>query len=131
MGYDIRIEGQFILDRPLTKEHKTILEVFAKSEHTPGEDGKPRNAECLYCQWVPTKDGGGICWDGDEKFYCWLDWLAYLIERYLKPWGYLLNGDVRWVGDGETNYLGKRVLDQGTIVVRDNVIQISDDPSPA
>jgi hypothetical protein len=131
MGYDTRFEGIFILDRPLTKEHKTVLEAFARIEHRPGEDGQPPYPECLYCQWEPTEDGTAIVWNRGEKSYCWLEWLEYLIQRFLKPWCYRLNGEVRWVGDGEINYLGRRVLDQGTIVVRDNVVETIDDPNAA
>ena len=131
MGYDTRFVGHFILDRPLMKEHKASLEEFAEIVHTPGEDGKPRYPECQYCQWVPTMDATGIGWDGGEKFYCWLEWLAYLIERYLKPWGYRLNGEVRWVGEGETHSVDRRKRDQGLIIVRDNVVETIDDPSPA
>jgi hypothetical protein len=94
MGYNTRFDGDFILDRPLSREHKVALERFAEMEHTPGEDGKPLAPECHWCQWVPSADGTRSCWDGQEKFYCWEEWLKYLIEHSLEPWGYRLNGEV-------------------------------------
>src|SRR5262245_22831050 len=130
MGYNTRFEGHLILDRTLTREHMAILERLAETAHTPGEDGTPPEPECEYCPWEPTRDGAGIRWNGCEKPSCWLEWLGHLVERHLQPWGYRLNGEVRWVGDGETTYLGKRVLDQGTIVVRDNVVSVIEDENP-
>lgn len=40
-----------------------------------------------------------IVWDGCEKFYFYIEWLEYLIENFLKPWGYKLNGSVSWRGE--------------------------------
>jgi hypothetical protein len=68
----------------------------------------------LWCQWVPTEDRKGIAWDGGEKFYSYEGWLRYLIKHFLKPWGYKLNGEVRWMGEESS--------DRGTIVVKDNVV---------
>jgi hypothetical protein len=38
MGYSTIFEGTFTLDRPLSPEHKGILEQLAQEEHLPGED---------------------------------------------------------------------------------------------
>ena len=69
-----------------------------------------------WCQWVPSEDGCHICWDQGEKFYDYIEWLVYVIEHYLKPWGYHLNGEVEWFGS-ERGDLGK-------IVVADNVVTV-------
>lgn len=53
----------------------------------------------LNCQWVPTEDGRAIIWDNGEKFYNYAEWLEYLVEHFLKPWGYTLHGEVAWQGD--------------------------------
>ena len=51
-----------------------------------------------------------------EKFYDYVGWIEYLIANFLKPWGYVLNGEVEWHGeDGD---------DRGMIVVKDNVVSI-------
>ena len=73
----------------------------------PGQPG-------LWCQWVPTSDGRGIEWDGREKFYEYEAWLIYIIETFLKPWGYTLNGEVIWTGE--------RSSDIGKLMVADNVV---------
>jgi hypothetical protein len=69
----------------------------------------------LWCHWVPTKDRLAIAWDGGEKFYCYVEWLKYLIEIFLDPWGYSLNGEVTWAGE--------EYGDTGIIRVVNNVVQ--------
>lgn len=79
-----------------------------------GKDNPPTGQPGLWCQWRPTEDGAGIEWDGVEKFYAYTEWLRYLVDHFLAPWGYVLNGEVKW--DGEDRG------DLGVIVVVDNVV---------
>lgn len=72
----------------------------------------------LWCQWMPGEDGKTIEWDGGEKFYCYVEWLEYIIEHFLQPWGYVLNGDVYWEGEDGAS-------DTGRISVMDNVVNVS------
>lgn len=74
-------------------------------------DGQPG----LWCQWVPTDEGTAIVWDGNEKFYYYVEWLEYLIEHFLGPWGYKLNGQVTWRGEDFD--------DSGVLYVRDNRVK--------
>lgn len=74
----------------------------------------PPSQPGLWCQWVPTEDNAGIEWDHGEKFYDFVEWLKYLIEHFLKPWGYILNGEVEWRGED--------IEDMGLIVVKDNIV---------
>jgi hypothetical protein len=74
----------------------------------------PHGQPGLWCQWVPTEDLKGIEWDGNEKFYSYVEWLEYIIENFLKPWGYTLNGEVRWRGE--------EFSDIGVITVKDNAV---------
>lgn len=74
----------------------------------------PIEQPSLWCQWIPTKDGNGIEWDEGEKFYCYVEWLEYLIAHFLAPWGYLLNGDVYRDGEDPDDF--------GRIRVTDNVV---------
>jgi hypothetical protein len=127
MGYDTTFDGMFRLDRPLTPEHKAVLDELAQEEHVGGEDGKPirevrSGRPCIYCQWRTTDDGMFIIWDMGEKFYGWLEWLTYIVEHYLKPWGYRLNGEVRWRGDDRS--------DSGIIFIKDNRIEAVQDVNP-
>lgn len=72
----------------------------------------PTGQPNLWCQWVPNEEGTAIVWDGCEKFYDYAAWLAYLIEHFLAPWGYTLNGEVTWQGEDPS--------DMGKLVVEDN-----------
>lgn len=81
------------------------------------DSNKPPNGQPgLWCQWVYEidKDGFGIEWDQNEKFYNYEEWLVYIIDHFLKYWGYTLNGQVEWRGEDDT--------DLGLIVVKDNVV---------
>jgi hypothetical protein len=70
----------------------------------------------LWCQWRPDEGGTAIVWDEGEKFYDYVEWLRYLVEHFLRPWGYVLNGEVTWQGE-ESDDIGK-------IVVADNKIEV-------
>ena len=76
----------------------------------------------LWCQWVPSEDGSAIEWDQGEKFYYYFAWLRYLIQNFLAPWGYKLNGEVAWSGDS--------LDDNGVIYARENVIEAVADTNP-
>lgn len=56
----------------------------------------------------------GIAWNGHEKFYDYVEWLEYLVENFLKPWGYKLNGTVTWQGEDSGDF--------GKIIVKENVV---------
>jgi len=70
----------------------------------------------LWLQWIPSKDGKYLEWDGGEKFYHYVEWLEYLIKKILAPNGYSLTGDVEWLGEDAD--------DRGLISIKDNVITV-------
>jgi hypothetical protein len=72
----------------------------------------PSTQPSLWCQWTPNEDGTAIEWDEGEKFYNYVEWLDYLIENFLNPWGYKLNGEVEWQGED--------CSDMGIVVVTDS-----------
>lgn len=113
MGYTTDFYGEFKLDKALTVAQKKELEDFAEERHGGNMDvhvGFPG----FYCQWVPTVDGDGIEWDGNEKFYEYVEWLEYIIKHFIEPWGLKLNGEVEWQGESND--------DRGLIVVVDNEV---------
>jgi hypothetical protein len=116
MSYRACIDGRFTLDRPLSVEHRVTLEKFAAERHEKrGDPNYP------WCQWVPSEDGTGIEYTEDEmSAYYVPEWLREVVERFLKPWGYTLNGRATWHGEdlGET--------DLGVIVVRNNEVRWAD-----
>jgi hypothetical protein len=109
MGYTTDFEGRFNLSRELTRKEDRELREFADRDHR-----KETNVPGYYCQWVPTDDGLGIAWDGGEKFYEYVEWLNYIIEHFMRPWGITVNGEVKWFGESSS--------DTGMIVVTDNVV---------
>lgn len=78
----------------------------------------PKGQPSLWCQWTPSEDLKGIEWNGGEKFYSYVEWLQYIIGHFLKRWGYVLNGEVRWQGEDDE--------DCGIIVCRDNVVMTAE-----
>ncbi|MGL4551555.1 MAG: hypothetical protein ACRC33_10240, partial [Gemmataceae bacterium] len=84
----------------------SILDYNAPPAEQPG----------LWCKWVPTDDAAGIQWDGGEKFYSYVEWLKYLLQHFLTPWGYVVHGRVEWQGEEDE--------DRGTIHVRENRIEV-------
>lgn len=79
----------------------------------------PKGQPEVWCSWEPTDNNKCIAWNEVEKFYSYIAWLEYLIEHFLKPWGYILNGKVRWIGEDSEN-------DQGLIYVLNNKIATFD-----
>ncbi len=76
-------------------------------------DGQPG----FWCGWTISDSLVVIEWDGSEKFYYYIEWLTYLINHFIKPWGYVLNGEVK--------YRGEDFNDVGIIVVKDNVVSVN------
>ena len=74
----------------------------------------PSTQPGLWCQWIPTDDGCELVWDGGEKFYNYVEWLDYLIDKILAPRGYTLNGECQWFGEERD--------DVGVIIVKNNKV---------
>jgi hypothetical protein len=64
----------------------------------------PGSQPNLWCQWVPDETGTHLEWDQGEKFYNYREWLAYLTEHFLTPWGYTLSGEVSYQGENEDDH---------------------------
>jgi hypothetical protein len=75
----------------------------------------PDSQPSLWCQWVPDDWNAAIEWDGSQKFHRYVEWLGYLIDHFLAPWGYVLSGTVEWRGED--------LDDHGRILVADNVVR--------
>jgi hypothetical protein len=115
--------------RPDTERIAVGLPLENDGEFYVGEEGSwqdeavidynkpPAGVPELWCQWVPTEDGTEIEWDGAEKFYEYVDWLQYLVDHFLEPWGYQIDGSVEWAGEDHD--------DRGQINVKDNKIEVA------
>jgi hypothetical protein len=74
----------------------------------------PRSQPGLWCQWTVNDEGTQLYWDEGEKFYDYVDWLEYMIEKFFVPWGKKLDGVIDW--DGEDSD------DRGRIIVQANAV---------
>lgn len=105
------VDGEFYVGgegiHQLENRHDTIVD-----NNTP-----PSTQPSLWLQWIPTENGKYLEWDGEEKFYNYIEWLEYIIEKILTPNGYKLNGEVE--------YYGEEADDKGTIAIIDNNIIVS------
>lgn len=61
----------------------------------------PAGQPHLWCCWRPTADGLGLHVEDHGYHYGYSAWLEYLAGRFLRPWGYVLSGEVRYQGDAE------------------------------
>lgn len=107
VGPEYGIEGEFYVDGTgwAGQDSDTTVINYNKPPSTqPG----------LWCQWVPTDDGSELVWDGGEKFYNYVEWLQYLIDKILAPRGYTLNGECQWFGEERD--------DVGVIIVKNNKV---------
>jgi hypothetical protein len=146
MGYTTDFNGKFALNKPLDDDLYNFLIKFSETRRmarnvdpkygVEGEfyvDGKggfgqahedniidnnrpPKTQPGLWCQWVPTEDKMFITWDGGEKFYQYIEWLLYIIENFLAPKDYVLNGEVEYEGESRDDF--------GKIVVKDNEVSV-------
>lgn len=146
MGYTTYFEGEFKLNKKLDEETHTFLnklnrtrrmarnvdpkygvegEFYVDGGGFAGQDREenvidhnrpPSTQPSLWCQWVPTEDGTAIVWDEGEKFYEYVPWIDYIVEKILKPRGYSLTGEVTWRGEEDT--------DMGKICIENNEVHV-------
>lgn len=80
MGYTSEFYGEITIEPPLNGDEIAFLTAFAEERH---EDDPA--APGIWCQWVPRAFGSVLAWDEGEKFYNAAEWMAYLIDHFLKP----------------------------------------------
>ncbi|MGA8116100.1 MAG: hypothetical protein WCA46_20770 [Actinocatenispora sp.] len=109
MGYTTTFTGRVTVVPPLNGHEIDYLERFAGScrmHRTKGPyfvDGGGHRGQDIepdvldggraappeqpgrWCGWVPSADGSSLGWDGGEKFYDSAEWMAYLIDTFLRP----------------------------------------------
>ncbi len=107
MGYTTEFRGRFELHPSLS--HEQWLEIGDLSEKRGGDTPDS------YCQWVPSREGDALVWDGGEKFYYYADWLQWIIDNKLKPWGINIAGAVTWQGE-EVGDVGRLEVVDGKAV---------------
>jgi len=109
MGYTTRFIGKLKLNKVLDKS--TILEIKKLNEYNPYVKGKKdSNKPQSYCQWVVDADKKHLSWDGQEKFYHYVEWLDYIIKKILKPKHYVLSGELIAEGENIESDVSKIVI---------------------
>lgn len=122
MGYTTKFSGAFKLDRQLTPEHAEELHALVNYDDRPStRDGQPD----AYCQWRPTRTLTGIEWDQNEKFYKYVEWLQFIVDRKLTPWGYTLTGSVEYQGE-TIGDCGLLVVEDGKVCQREKIVDLTD-----
>jgi hypothetical protein len=91
-----------------------------------------RASRACGCHWVPNEDGSGLEWDGTEKFYAAEEWMAYLINHFLKPAAEASKSDdpqfsqftFDHVLGGEIEAQGEQPDDKWLLKVKDNEVTV-------
>lgn len=86
----------------------------------------PLGVPGLWCQWI-INDDDELEWDGNEKFYDYVEWIDYLINKIFEPEGYILNGTIEFEGEDRddrgyikvTNNIVERIYDDGNTTIND------------
>ncbi len=103
-GYRGQISDDSIIDYNTPPGHVSYTKKGKKGIGQPG----------LWCGW--TVDSDTLFWDGGEKFYYYIEWLEYMINKFFIPWGITLNGEIEWVGEESSDF--------GKIVVTNNEVKV-------
>jgi hypothetical protein len=106
VGLSLAVDGGFFIGQEENSRGPDITDYNKPPLGQPG----------LWCQWVPSSYASAIEWDGIEKFESYVEWLEFLVEALLKPWGYEVNGTVKWFGEDHDDF--------GIIVCENNRITV-------
>jgi hypothetical protein len=113
MGYTTRFSGRFTFDKPADAETTLFMREVFDDRGT----GRTKGAPDSYCQWEISNDRLHIEWDGEEKFYDYVEWLQWLIDNKFKPAGLTLTGSVQYDGE-ELEDVGTLSIEDGKVIQR-------------
>lgn len=124
MGYQTEFAGAFKFSRQLTLDENETLKEFAQRDHRcKVDEGMPPVPDWPFCNWGPTNRGRALHWNGGEKFYYYVEWLNYLIDRFFQPWDLEISGEVTWQGEDSSDRGLIRVSEAGV-----DVFSVQDTP---
>ena len=149
MGYTTKFKGFVTIDPPLNVQEIKFLNDFSNTRRMErnngpyfvegtgfmgqGDDADVVNSNCppegqpgLWCQWIPSKNGTRLKWDGSEKFYDAKEWMTYIVDHFLRPDAHAL-GKVEGLScnhsvSGVIHASGEDRTDRWTLVVKDNQV---------
>ncbi len=127
MGQDVYYNGGIAITPALTASDAAVLRAATNLQRT--EETRAFFAAVAASPEPDVPYHGGlieisedrefILPEQDESRHGLRMWLRLLIEHYLAPRGYVLNGEVTWEGEDRD--------DSGTIFVKDNQVEAVDD----
>lgn len=97
-------------------DYAEIESIPNSSPHIIDHNKPPCSQPTLYCKWIINEEGTIIRWNGHHKFPSHIRWIVYIIEKFLIHWGYKLSGEITYQGHDELN--------QGSIVIQNNIVKI-------
>jgi hypothetical protein len=110
MGYTTNFSGSINLSRKLTfPEARMLLSITDDSSKA---EGKHPNG---YLQWVPNVELDSIVWDGNEKFYDYIEWMEWII-CFMETLGIDTNGIIHWGGEDPYD-IGVITIEDGKLTV--------------
>lgn len=113
MGYTTKFSGAITLSRKLTlKEAREWMTLYESDGPYPDQEGMPLGR----LQWVPSFTLDAIVWDGQEKFYDYVEWMQWLLG-WLTLKGIVANGALYWSGEN--------ITDHGEIIVENSTVRVS------
>jgi hypothetical protein len=108
VGLPVGVEGGYFVGAAVQYHDPFIIDYNTPPNGQPG----------LWCQWIPSEDGERIEWDEGEKFYSYIEWIVYINNHFLKPWGIVLGGEVDWEGE-ESSDCGSIKAENGEIMFQE------------
>ncbi len=96
------------------KDDRLDMAGFYKRNGIIDDNKPPLTQPGLWCHWI-INSRGELVWNGAEKFYCYVEWLEYLIVNFFAPEGLMLSG--------RCFYSGEKMDDWGYIVVDNNHVE--------
>lgn len=114
MGYNTDYSRKIRINPPLDEDIISDMEIFADQDHRDERYAKVFGG--VWCNFVATKDGTAIKWNGNEKTYNGPEWIQVLIEKFVKPAGSVANGKLLAQGEEPG--------DVWWLIVKDNVVSV-------
>ncbi|HEY5002714.1 MAG TPA: hypothetical protein VII61_06150, partial [Ktedonobacteraceae bacterium] len=75
----------------------------------------PQGQPDLWCRWRLDPDSTTLRYTATRNLFLCSAWLQYLLDHFLLPWGYQLDGEIFWQGDD--------AADRGSIIVKASIIE--------
>lgn len=112
MGYNTNFTGRVKITPEVSRADERKYNELQAAAFGSGWGNSPKQ----YCQWKLSfnDEGSFLEWNGQEKFYDYVEWMEWLATEWFGPRGYSLNGKIEWKGE--------EFDDTGLITVEDNKV---------